>query len=175
MTDHRDSPPGVAAIGRLLQLCVYAPIGAGVKLIDDAPAALGRARMELSNARFIGRMVVSQGEARLRESLERDGRSEADTASVPATSDGGVSAMETDADPAPEVRTCADIDAAEPAATESADELAIPDYDHLPAIDIIGQLDALSAAERDEIDAYERSHRRRRTVLGRIEQLRSGS
>lgn len=52
-----------------------------------------------------------------------------------------------------------------------ADELAIPDYDHLPALDIVGQLDRLSSDERAEVERYERAHRGRRTVLGKIAQL----
>ncbi|MGB3734956.1 MAG: hypothetical protein WA964_08375 [Ilumatobacter sp.] len=50
-----------------LETLVFAPIGLGAKLVDDAPAAVRRVRQELSNARFIGRLTVEQGAARLRD------------------------------------------------------------------------------------------------------------
>ena len=48
---------------------VYAPIGLGAKLVDDAPDVARRVRQELSNARFIGRLTVEQGAARLSEQM----------------------------------------------------------------------------------------------------------
>lgn len=50
-------------------------------------------------------------------------------------------------------------------------ELPIDGYDQLSARQIVDRLPALSADERDAVEAYERRHRRRQTVLGRIEQL----
>lgn len=50
-----------------LETLVFAPIGLGAKLVDDAPAAVRRVRQELSNARFIGRLTVEQGAARLHD------------------------------------------------------------------------------------------------------------
>ena len=53
----------------------------------------------------------------------------------------------------------------------SADDLALPDYDTLPAIDIVAKLDTLDADDRAAIERYERAHRQRRTVLGKLAQL----
>jgi hypothetical protein len=177
-------PPGIAALGRLLEICVYAPLGAGVKLLDDAPGAVSRARQELSNARFIGRMVVSQGEARLRERMTEpaspDMPGDVQEASPGVGDAQDVPTAHIDTEPAqvePDDVEPADI---EPAATEHDaiehdDELALPDYDHLPAIDIIDQLESLTADELARVERYERSNRRRRTVLGKIAQLNDPS
>ena len=53
----------------------------------------------------------------------------------------------------------------------SIDELAIPDYDTVPAIDVVMQLADLDAHERAQIGAYELVNRRRRTILGKLQQL----
>ena len=51
-------------------------------------------------------------------------------------------------------------------------ELAIPGYETLTAEEITGKLTGLSQIELAKIDAYERKHRNRTTILGRISTLR---
>ncbi|MEP4648959.1 MAG: hypothetical protein ABJ314_02165, partial [Ilumatobacter sp.] len=58
------------------EMLVFAPIGLGAKFVDDAPGAIKRVRQELSNARFIGRLTVEQGAARLRAQATADARSD---------------------------------------------------------------------------------------------------
>ncbi|WP_040492216.1 hypothetical protein [Ilumatobacter nonamiensis] len=149
-----------------IDLLVYAPIGLGAMLIEDGPRAVKQARQELNNARFIGRFTVDQGVAQVRSRLEAAATSPTETTvaedpsrdSVPAsTSDSGANSQEstaTSGDPLPDVA-----------------DLALPDYDTLPAIDIVAKLEALDSAKRDEIGRYETAHRRRRTVLGKLAQL----
>ncbi|HUF96877.1 MAG TPA: hypothetical protein VMM60_02035 [Ilumatobacter sp.] len=64
-----------------------------------------------------------------------------------------------------------------PAASEPIDNitthLPIDDYDHLAARQVVDRLATLSAAELDQVAEYERAHRHRQTVLGRIAQLQS--
>ena len=58
---------------------------------------------------------------------------------------------------------------------DSSDEetaLAIPSYDQLAASQVVARLAGLDAAELAEIEAYEQTHRARRTILSRISQLR---
>lgn len=92
---------------------------------------------------------------------------------------------ETADDPAPPVqersnrqRSAPDPDATSPPAESatppdaSGDEaLAIDGYDQLSARQIVDRLGELTAAELAAVARYERSNRRRQTVLGRIEQL----
>jgi hypothetical protein len=54
------------------------------------------------------------------------------------------------------------------------DELAVPDYDSLAASQVVPRLAALSADELDAVGRYEAAHRKRRTILHRVEQLRRG-
>jgi hypothetical protein len=56
------------------------------------------------------------------------------------------------------------------AGTESA-ELPIPGYDALSASQVVQRLVGLSADELAAVHAYEATHRQRRTILGKIEQL----
>src|SRR4051794_17132242 len=50
-------------------------------------------------------------------------------------------------------------------------ELPIPDYDALSASQVVERLVGLTAEELRAVHAYENSHRQRRTILGKIEQL----
>jgi hypothetical protein len=120
---------------------VFAPIGLGAKLVDDAPGAVRRVRQELNNARFIGRLTVEHGTARLRDSVaEHDGPGGTGIANAAVG----------------EARS---------------DVLPIAAYDELPAIEIVGMLDALTQAQRGVIAEHEAANRQRRTVLGKIAQL----
>lgn len=62
----RDSQDLTVVIRTALETLVFAPIGLGVTLMDEASEAVRRVRQELSNARFVGRLTVEQGAARLR-------------------------------------------------------------------------------------------------------------
>jgi ferritin-like metal-binding protein YciE len=57
-------------------------------------------------------------------------------------------------------------------AVAANDDLAIPGYETLTAEQITGRLTGLSQSELAKIDAYERTHRNRTTILGRIGTLR---
>jgi hypothetical protein len=60
-----------------------------------------------------------------------------------------------------------------PIETVEVPPLPISNYDSLTAAEIIRLLDALTPAERQQLADHETAHRKRRTVLGRIDQLRS--
>lgn len=165
-----------AVAGKMFEAFVFAPIGAGAKLVTDGPAAVARARQELSNARFIGQMVVGQGASQLKDRIAAQQAAQAARSNVDAHHG---------SEPAAEQVAVGEADEAaahvgEPTGDDVGldllpDSLGIPDYDSLPAIDIVGQLESLNPAELSAVDAYERSHRRRRTVLGKISQLSAES
>ncbi len=50
-------------------------------------------------------------------------------------------------------------------------ELPIPGYDALSASQVVERLLGLAPEELDAVHAYESSHRQRRTIIGKIEQL----
>jgi hypothetical protein len=126
-------------------------------LFDQVPAAVARVRREIVLARFIGKLAVDQGIRELRTRLEESNstREEARTDSIePVTT------------PQPDVVRERDelIDAT---------TLALADYDHLPASDVVSKLAGLEPDERDAIEVYELGGRKRRTILGKLEQLKS--
>lgn len=161
-------------------LFVYAPIGLGAMLIEDGPAAIERARQELRNARFIGRLTVDQGVAQMRRRLDAEpGSREPTTAAVTSAEARSTDAPDTDATDtgveadAPETPRLAP-DPGPPSPPDDlplAGDLALPDYDTLPAIDIVAKLDTLGTDERAAIERYESAHRQRRTVLGKLARL----
>jgi hypothetical protein len=61
----------------------------------------------------------------------------------------------------------------ETAAAVSVDELPIEGYDDLAARQVVDRLEALDDAELFRIEGYERAHRNRSTVLGKISMLRA--
>jgi hypothetical protein len=63
-------------------------------------------------------------------------------------------------------------DAARSAASSAA--LPIPGYDALSASQVVERLIGLAPDELDAVHAYEATHRQRRTILGKIEQLAAG-
>lgn len=56
-------------------------------------------------------------------------------------------------------------------ATVDVSELAIVGYDDLAARQIVDRLDGLDAADLTRIETYEREHRSRSTILGKIAML----
>lgn len=61
-----------------------------------------------------------------------------------------------------------------PNGAESPSSLAIPGYDSLSASQVVQRLEGLSPPELEEVRADEASHRQRRTILHRVEQLLTG-
>lgn len=147
-------------VERAIETLLFAPIGLGAKLVDDGPDIAKRVSQELSNARFIGRLTVGQGLSAIRSKLEEPA---ATVSEAPAPGTTSAASVPESASPAADV---VDVDLL-------ADDLALPDYDDLPAIDIVAKLESLTADERQLIGAYETANRARRTVLGKLAQLAS--
>jgi hypothetical protein len=138
-----------------LDVLVIAPLGVGAAALGDAPATVKRVRQELNNARFIGRLTVNRSVSELRQRFE--------SSTTPSTE----SETTENVDDVEAISATADALAQIP----EAKDLALPDYDQLPAIDIVAKLGQLSASERGAIETYENANRQRRTVLGKLAQL----
>ena len=124
------------------------------------PALIERARREVALARVVGKFTVDLGAATLRRHLTGH------VAPEPSTS---VAEL---------VELPEQIDVVEPnvgATTIRADQLVLPDYEHLPAAHVVAKLASLTQRERDAVEEFERAHRHRRTILGKLDQLRTGS
>ena len=178
----------------LLDVVVYAPIGAffhGPEVIDELA---DKGRSQVSNARVIGKMAVEKGrtEAAKASEVVRDQLGDLLTAVARAA---GAPMAGADAEAAPEPaddrpepaddrpEPADDPAAAQPAddggpalrvVTDSSprvDELPIPDYDNLSASQVVPRLDSLASDELAAVREYERAHRGRMTILSRIAQL----
>jgi hypothetical protein len=158
-----DEPLAPSVVVRAaVDVLVFAPLGLGAKLVEDTPATIKTARRELSNARFIGRLVVDRGIKQVRSRLEPAPLS----ATRPISSEGLSDEL---APPMPVVDIVGSDELMASGLLPS--DLALPDYDTLPAIDIVAKLDTLEAADREAIERYEVANRQRRTVLGKLAQL----
>ena len=118
-------------------------------LLDQVPAAFSRVQREIVLARFLGKLAVDQGLRELRQRLEAV-----------------VAPIDT---PRTDEPDASDLVSEEP---PDATTLPLADYDHLPASDIVSMLAGLEPDERDAIEAYELQGRHRRTILGKLDQLR---
>jgi hypothetical protein len=178
MTTARSSPPDESrpALARLAELALVVPIEVSSRLIeaipavvDKVPAAAGRVKREVVLARFLGKMVVDQGVREIRVRMHPvetvspavigEGHRQRDEVAPDATPSAGAAivAHPVEDDP-PGVAT-----------------LALADYDHLSSAQVVGKLDGLDENERDAIERYERAGRHRRTILGKLDQLRSAA
>lgn len=179
---------------RLVELTVYAPIGLAVVARERLPEYVeeGRTRVEqrLTLARFIGRMVVTQGrreiERRLAEQSPPSGSTTGTSMVRGATStDEPAPAPPGETEPATAETEVEPATAApatiEPATTETevgpltvptAAGLPIDEYESLAAAQVVARLADLDADALVLVETFERAHRNRRTVLNRIDQLR---
>lgn len=180
MTTAPSSPPDEPRppLARLVELAVVVPVEVGSRLleavpavVDKVPSAAERVKREIVLARFLGKLVVDQGVRELRSRLTPE-RSHSDAAASEAGPErGGAPATA----PQPADAPPADIPETPPADIPDVEMLALADYDHLSSAQIVGKLDGLDDAEREAIERYETAGRHRRTILGKLEQLRTAS
>jgi hypothetical protein len=135
-------------------------------ILDPLAGLVEHGQRKVVQARFVGKIVVDRAFGRLRDRLPPEPRSV-----VPLIE---TIAMSTAEDPAP-----SSAPPAAPSPTDAdhgdapeRDELVLPDYDHLPAAHVVSKLASLTPKERAAIERYELAHRHRRTILGKIDQLR---
>ncbi len=160
---------------RVVAHALFGPLDLTIRAAQELPAAVDKARQQLVLARFVGKLAVAQGVVEIRRLLDDQGRPNGGPATrrTPAAADTSDAAGGGASGEAPSGDAVAGV-ALDPDAAEIPDaaELALPDYAQLPAAHIVAKLAGLRQSERDAIEAFEASHRHRRTVLGKLEQLR---
>jgi hypothetical protein len=176
MTTAPSSPPDEPRppLARLVELAVVVPVEVGSRLIeavpavvDKVPSAAERVKREIVLARFLGKLVVDQGVRELRSRLIPEHGHPEPAESGPESERGG--APET----APQPADVPVADVPDVPDVPDVTTLALADYDHLSSAQIVGKLDGLDDAERDAIERYETAGRHRRTILGKLDQLRT--
>ena len=135
-------------------------------VVDKVPPAADRVRREIVLARFLGKLAVDQGLRELRSRLSPTEPSEA----APGGATANVVAAEDTVAPSTH---SGEVVSPPSTATPDAEALALADYDHLSSAQVISKLAGLDLNELDAIELYEQSGRHRRTILGKIDQLRS--
>ena len=151
---------------RTLDLCVFAPVGVAVTVVEDLPELVARGRrlveLELSNARVVGRFVVNKGRREVSGRLDGmlgNGNGNGSAEAAMADSEAVVPTAKPPARPAPD-----------PAA-EAIVGGALADYDTLSASQVVRRLESLGPDELRAVRRYEASTRHRRTILNRADQL----
>lgn len=127
---------------QLLELMVFGPLGVALAVRDRFPELTAEGRAELDRQVRAARMIGTFAVTQARREFDKR------MASRPSS-------------PSPAVAV---VPVAEPSSP-------IAGYDGLTAAEIVRRLAPLSADEMRAVADYERAHRNRRTILGRIEQL----
>lgn len=171
MTDRQDP------LEQLLDVLVYAPLGIALEARELLPRLVEKGRRRLGGqvkvARMVGELAVRQGQKRAENALERLRQQQAagrPAGARPADTPGNGSESPARSRVVPERPS---HPPARGGAEDGASGLAIPGYDTLSASQVLPRLEGLSAAELEAVRAYEEGTRARKTVLSRIDQLRS--
>lgn len=191
MTERKDR------IEHTLEVLVYAPIGVGLYLKDMGPTFVnmfverGRAEIDrrqaqvqqrTTTAKSIGQVAMAFGVPMVKQRVEKEvgtarERAQSLLGSI-SGSDDTVGAPVARPEPAPRAPAPAAKASAPPATAPSdtngsqADpKLPIPGYNSLSASQVVERLAGLSADELEAVRAFEGSNRKRRTILGKIDQI----
>jgi hypothetical protein len=184
-------------IEHTLEVLVYAPIGVALYVKDMAPTfvnmfvARGRAEIDrrqaqvqqrTTTARSIGQVAMAFGVPMVRQRVEREvgtarERAQSLLGSIAGSDDtAGAPAVRSEpfappaAAPAPPAPT-AGAPAGDTNGSQADPMLPIPGYNSLSASQVVQRLTGLSADELEAVRAYEASNRKRRTILGKIDQI----
>lgn len=147
---------------KVLDLVLYAPVGAIDLLVRETPrlVADGRQRLEqrVRTARWIGEMAVTVGRQKVEQRwsalITRPGADDITSAGVGAQAGAAASV---------EVQT--------PSSTVEAPAEPFHGYDALPASELVQLLFRLTPGELELVRRYESATRSRRTVLAKVDQL----
>lgn len=142
-------------VDRLLDLFVYAPIGLLTVSSDHLDEFVTKGRQRAAMARTLGAFALAGADDRI-------GRSMAD-----------LEAMAREFFRIVVENTSMRPEGTAGASTARSVEDVIPDYDDLTAKQVIERLGDLDRADLDIVEAHERAHRNRSTILARIGRLRS--
>lgn len=172
---------------RAVNVVFYAPIGLGLTVVENGPVMLegfiarGRAEIDrryedvtrhVTTARSHGEVALAFGLPKLRGRVQRRLDEMLDRGNGPAPASAPAPAPAPVASPPfqPYVATVRPEAPTNGAATAS---LPIPGYDELSASQVVERLLGLGRDELEAVRDYEATHRNRRTILGKIEQLAS--
>jgi hypothetical protein len=177
--------PRRSPLDSILDVVVYAPIGAFFHGPEVVGELAERGRTQVNNARVVGKLAVHKGRAEV-ERLGSAAQHHLTDALVAAARAAGapLAGAERPEPTAHDDGSVVDADASDAAAPgpslrvvpESVPthaDLPIPDYDNLSASQVVPRLDDLADDELAAVRDYEQAHRGRMTILSRIAQLQA--
>jgi hypothetical protein len=163
-----------ARLRRAAEVALYVPFGLLAYARDVGPMLLN---VLISRGRGEVDRQVDEASARLRHVRAVTDAAIAFGLQKPQDGKEAVSVDESAASPSEPKATAAAADASgkSPAIVDptprEVDELAIPGYDALSAGQVVARLAGLDADQLSAVQRYEATHRRRQTILGKIDQL----
>jgi hypothetical protein len=186
VSEGAEPEPDPSPVRRALDLFVFAPVGVAVTMAEDLPALIvkGRQRFEsdVRNARLVGKFVVTHGQRDVVGRVSRllYGDAPAAPEAAPVTSAAPTSAAAAMPAPAAGVPASAKPAGGSPKPTaDPADAItvdaALAGYDTLSASQVVRRLESLGPDELRAVCRHEASHRNRRTILNRAQQLLEGA
>jgi hypothetical protein len=188
----------LSPVRRALDLFVFAPVGVALTVAEELPSLIvkGRQRFEtdVRNARLVGKFVVTHGQrdvvGRVSKLLYGDASEPPEPPEPPEPSGPGPGAEPAPAAAAVTSAAAAAASAAPPASprptsgstkptADPADavtvDAALAGYDTLSASQVVRRLESLGPDELRAVCRHEASHRNRRTILNRAQQLLEGA
>ncbi len=187
---------GKDPVRQLIDVMFYAPIGLLTLAQRELPQCLATAQTRLDNqislARIVGKVAVKKGRSELGRRLHHGTTSEQGdieatptaSISIPTSTSTLVSTSTStstslplslptrEATPSLPAVLIAAV-AQSPLLREPIAELPIEGYDSLAASQVVLRLGSLTRDELVAVQTYEHSHRARRTILGKINQLQA--
>ena len=154
-------------VGAMLDVFLFAPIGFALDARELVPKLAERGRNQVALLKVVGQFAVNKGRAdadRILKTKPPAATAPPAPAATPRPATRATTRSRTRA-------AAATATAPAPGATSAAHDLPISNYDTLSASQIVPRLAGLNPDELTRVRAYENSHRRRRTILGRIAQL----
>lgn len=183
---------GKDPVRQLIDVMFYAPIGLLTLAQRELPQCLATAQTRLDNqislARIVGKVAVKKGRSELGRRLHHGTTSEQGdieatptaSISIPTSTSTLVSTSTSLPLPLPTREATPSLPAVliaavaqSPLLREPIAELPIEGYDSLAASQVVLRLGSLTRDELVAVQTYEHSHRARRTILGKINQLQA--
>jgi hypothetical protein len=184
-------------VRRAIDLLLFAPVGVALTVVEDLPGLIGKGRQrfetDVRNARLIGKFVVDHGQRDLVQRVSKllhNGPSDVGEGAAASVADApSASASASAATASATAAAAAPASASASAASESpaaspkpapdpadalAVEAALAGYDTLSASQVVRRLESLGPDELRAVQRHEASHRNRRTILNRAQQLLEG-
>jgi hypothetical protein len=166
-------------IEQAVDLALYAPIGFALEARRLLPSFVERGQQQVTMAKMVGQFAVSHGQTTAAKKIgEIQGQAEGFLAELGLAPQAKAEPGPAPAPARPAPSGSAPASSAEPTAAPraaeapSAADLPISGYDSLAASQVIPRLAGLTADELDAVEAYEAALRGRKTILGKIAQLR---